>query len=296
MLIGQHPGRRQQDEFLYSRQISAGTIGKTLTGTLTDRAESPQQGVKSLEIGLQIAMELVPAEVTSLSEFARRLDMPPSKVYRYMVSLMRSGIVERNPDTGGYRLGKVALQLGIAAQAKLDPLRAADAILDELHLQTGVPVAASIWTANGPVIVRRSESNSALLIGTRVGTPVSVVNSSIGRVFAAYLPEDVVAPLINAELADPAGPSARQLDAEAFAAIVAEVRANGIAFQRGDLISGIEAMAAPIFQIGDGLAMVISIVSLQRSGNFEPDGAFARLLRDSAQILSVRLGALEAVR
>jgi DNA-binding IclR family transcriptional regulator len=58
-----------------------------------------------------------------LKDIAAAADMPPSKAHRYLVSLIRSGLVEQDPLTSRYNLGPFALNIGLVAIDRLDRIR-----------------------------------------------------------------------------------------------------------------------------------------------------------------------------
>ena len=65
-----------------------------------------KQKVRSAEVGtdiLKALAELSPA--TSLSRLAEHVQMPASKVHRYLQALIASGFAEQNSATNHYGLG-----------------------------------------------------------------------------------------------------------------------------------------------------------------------------------------------
>lgn len=82
-----------------------------------------KQKVRSAEVGtdiLKALAELSPA--TSLSRLAEHVQMPASKVHRYLQALIASGFAEQNPATNHYGLGREALRIGLAALAGIDEI------------------------------------------------------------------------------------------------------------------------------------------------------------------------------
>jgi hypothetical protein len=58
-----------------------------------------------------------------LKDLAAAAGMSAAKAHRYLVSFQRLGLVTQDPRSTRYDLGPAALQLGLAALARLDPVR-----------------------------------------------------------------------------------------------------------------------------------------------------------------------------
>src|SRR6185437_5107891 len=110
------------------------------------RKPKAQQGIQSIEVGGRILRALALASRPQmLRDLAAAAQMPPAKAHRYLVSLARMGLVEQQADTGLYDLGSFALELGLSALARLDPLSIASATLVELRRDIGQTVALAVW-------------------------------------------------------------------------------------------------------------------------------------------------------
>jgi DNA-binding IclR family transcriptional regulator len=77
----------------------------------------------------------------------------------------------------------------------------------------------------------------------------------------------------------------------AFERQLAEVRAQGLSRSVGEVLPGVNAMAAPVFDHSG--AIVLGITAIGPAALFETrwDGALANALRGCAQQVSQRLGA-----
>jgi DNA-binding IclR family transcriptional regulator len=249
--------------------------------------------VQSVEIGLKVAMALgsSPSGGLGLSELAKIAGMPASKVHRYVVSLCRAGMAEQNPRTGRYDLSWAAIRLGLAAEARMPHLKALGGLLAELNHACGAPAAAAIWTSHGPTIVKRAESEFRLIIDTRVGARLSVANTSLGRLFAAYLPANVVNPVLDQEIASGSGPRIRnrKLTRAQFKAHLDTIREQGFAFQEGDLVAGLQGLAAPVFDAEGHMVMSLSLVSLVGQADIGPESPAADRLLSAAKELTAQL-------
>ena len=267
----------------------------------SDRA---QRGIQSIEVGGQLLRALVHhGRPMALKDLAREADMTAAKAHPYMVSFGRLGLIEQDRASGHYLLGPLALQLGLISLQQADPVHIATPLIAQLAQQTGHTVALAVWGARGATIVRTAESPSPVHVNMRHGTVFSLTNTASGRVFAAYLDADVVRQLLEDERQRqkqrkgtepvPAGmPPVQPLPSWSdFERQLQEVRAHGISRSDGEVIEGVSAMAAPVFDHTG--AIVLAVTAIGPAGIFDTawDGEISRALKACADAVSQRLGA-----
>jgi len=270
----------------------------------TDRAA--QRGIQSIEVGGQLLRALVHhGRPMALKDLAREAEMTPAKAHPYMVSFGRLGLIEQDRASGHYLLGPLALQLGLISLQQADPVHIATPLLSPLAQQIGHTVALAVWGARGATIVRTAESPSPVHVNMRHGTVFSLTNTASGRIFAAYLDTDVVRRLLEeerqrrkqrkggAEPAAPAGmPPVQPLPSWGdFERQLQEVREHGISRSDGEVIEGVSAMAAPVFDHTG--TIVLAVTAIGPAGIFDTawDGDISRALKACAGTVSQRLGA-----
>ncbi len=271
---------------------------------MADKAAREQRGIGSVEVGGQLLMALVHhARPMPLKDLARDAGMAPAKAHPYLVSFGRIGLVEQQADTGHYFLGPLALQLGLISLQQANPVQVASSAIVGLAHRIGHTVALAVWGTRGATIVRLEESPAAVHVNMRHGTVFSLAHTASGRLFGAYLDAALVKRLLDDErhrapaafkskARQPGMPPPARLPAwRAFALQLAEVRAFGLSRSVGEVVPGINAMAAPVFDhMG---AMVLSITAIGPAAVFDTtwDGAIAHELRACAAQVSQRLGA-----
>jgi len=252
-------------------------------GTASDEARV-QRGIQSIEVGGRLLLALADAgRPLPLKELALAADMSPPKAHPYLVSFGKLGLITQDSASGRYGLGPLAMQLGLISLQQYDPVRLATARLPELARTLGHMVAIAVWGNRGPTIVRTEEPPSPVHVHMRHGTVMSVRGTASGRLFAAYLPRERVAPVLAAEPA-----SARA--AAAFERDLQQARLGGYAHAVDSALEGISAVAAPVFDAAG--AMVLSLTAIGPGAMLDtaPDAAPARALRQAAGELTAQLG------
>ncbi|HZZ12976.1 MAG TPA: IclR family transcriptional regulator [Paraburkholderia sp.] len=251
----------------------------------------PQRGIQSLDsTGELLAALVAAARPLSLRDLASAAGMPPAKAFPHLVSLLKIGLLSRDA-AGCFEAGPLALELGLIGLQRLSPTREAEPEVVELAASTAMSVAMAVLGPLGPTVVRLEESARPLHVSLRVGTVMSLVNTAMGRVFAAYVADDVRHGLLAQDHLRLAGAAASPpvLTAD-YARRLAQIRADGVDSALSHPVPGISTLAAPVLDHTGSICLVLAVMG--PSGSFDTDlaGSPAQTLRAAAWRLSRRFG------
>lgn len=256
-----------------------------------DTLSRAPRGIQSVEVGGQLLKVLArTGRRMALKDLARAADMTPAKAHPYLVSFGKLGLIEQDPVSGHYGLGPLAMQLGLISLQQVDPVRLAIAELPGLAQRIGYTVSASVWGESSPVVIRVEEGPTPVYVAMRHGTTASVRHTATGKVFAAWGPPERAAAALAAE------GFAGALEDPAFAAELAAVRDHHMAQVTDQLLPGISALAAPVFDGFGQLVLCLAVIGPSATLHAGPQSEAARLLREAAQALSQRLGSTQPGR
>ena len=212
--------------------------------------------------------------------------MPAAKVHRYLVSLTRTDLVAQDSGDSRYGIGPASIALGLAGLHGVDAVRIASEALIGLRDTSGETAALATWSDAGPVIIRIEESSRPVFMNVRIGSTLPLLKSAVGLIFAAYLPEHEVAALFAKESAGlPRGSKKSARDA-----LCATTRRHAIAAVDGDLVPGVTALAAPIFDHRGRIAASIALLGGAGHLKVSATSDAAKLLQEAAAAVSRRLG------
>ena len=247
-------------------------------------------GVQSLEIGIGVLKVLVESgSALMLKEIAAAADMPASKAHRYLVSLVRSGLVQQDGENSKYDLGPLAIPLGLAAVDRLDRVKLGLNSISALRDLTNETTALSVWGEFGPVMVRWERPHRPITVNVVTGNTVSLLATSTGRLFAAWMPAEVIRPHLMRELR--LGRSSEFKTLDQVESHLQEVRTKGYSFVRdSDYASRVLGLAAPVFNFKNNITMAISIVGVEGISDLGPDSLALTELKRVTSALSKRLG------
>ncbi|MDG5486963.1 IclR family transcriptional regulator [Mycolicibacterium gadium] len=192
-----------------------------------------------------------------VSEVARSLGLAKSTAHRMLTTLLSRGYVQRNAETGRYRLGLHLYELGQLSISRSYLRHAALPIMDDLRLRTDHTIHLGI--ADGPDVVHlerlQSREGFDLLDTQPWRFPAHV--SATGKILAAFNPETAEARRLASFPAMTAN-SVRTV--EEWEATLARIRRNGVAINRDEVRPGAMSIAAPVYDSTGVARAALSIV------------------------------------
>lgn len=218
----------------------------------------------------------------SLKQIAAAAGMAPGRAHPYLASFRSLGLVRQRTEGGHYELGPYALALGASALAKLEVREVAEAPMQRFHAVTGEGIYLSVWSGQSPVIVSRLDGARSMPLTIRVGYALPLEASATGRVFLAFLPEAIRHLAANPE----SGLSA----AAGLNRILQEVRQRGLARADSLIYTGLNAIAAPVFDHEGRLAATVTALGPAAELDTRFDGPTAAAILDAARATSEGLG------
>lgn len=220
-----------------------------------------------------------------LRDISAATGLSNSKARMYLVSLIRSGLVDQLPDTLLYVPGLKALQLGSLAFNRDARIRGARSVVDRLARELEMPALLHQWDGNRLVIIANpAVRQHELPQYFRIGAYTPLANTATGKAFLAFTPSRQVAQDLAA-----AG------EMEALPALADEfprIRMMGFAsvetihFGDGIALSGYGAIAAPIVGV-DGLPEFVLTLFLRSNIAAADAQAATRRLVDVARDASL---------
>ncbi|MGH3438538.1 MAG: IclR family transcriptional regulator [Sciscionella sp.] len=250
--------------------------------------EQDGRGTSVLRNGIRVlAAFSVEEPVLGVTEIARQVELHKSTVSRILATLELDELVERDADTGRFRLGLGVIGLAGPLLANLDVRRVAYPALQDLTHRTGETSALMVWNGHESVVAEQVASPKHVKHTAAIGTRYDTVASSSVRVFLAEIAEPETDRMLQRGLfragADDQSRSRIQHR-------LREVRDAGYAINDGETSVEEVGICAPVRDHRD-LAVAAVLLSAPRfrtsSQLLHP---LAETVRDVAREVSARLG------
>jgi DNA-binding IclR family transcriptional regulator len=246
--------------------------------------EPRKRGVKSVDLAGRILVALCKyKKAVSLSELSEQTRIPPAKLHRYLTSLTYVRMVQQDIENRKYWFGPLALEIGAAATSGSDDLSNAIARQVKLRNLVGETISLSVWSASGPIILHVEQANREVITTMKVGSILPILTTAAGIVFASILPTSTTQFLIEQEFVNTEATFNPIVKTRAaLMRLSVAVKNRGYVYNRGHLLPGIGALAAPVWGAAGQLVGVFSIIG--QSSQIDPSrnkAVLAELLRQA---------------
>ena len=219
----------------------------------------------------------------SLQEIGERIGMPKATTFRLVNTLQSKGFLVRLDDQR-YCLAPKMLRLAGLVKSTLGIREAARPTMAELCRATGETVTLNIRSGMERICIDVMDTPSPLMTIVRPGEHVSLLRGATARLLLAYAREAEIKDII-ARTAKSEG-----VDVTELRASLAEIRRRGYACTSGQRITGVTAIAVPIFDISDEVHYSLAITgpSVRMDARLEE---FKKILIDAGASVSALMGA-----
>ena len=217
-----------------------------------------RRGIQSIETGIRLLEVLEKSDgPLALKELSAKADLDPSSAHRYLASFAHCGLVRQDPDTR-YDFGPLALQIGLAAVRRLDPVQLIEQALPGLVAETGYTALLTVWSNRGPTVVHWQRTRNPFVTNLGLGSVLPITRSATGAVLVAFLPEALTADAIAAEA------RREDVDRPAFARAVERARKQRLAFVDSSVIPGLSAVSSPVLLWNGEAAASVTLIGPDR--------------------------------
>lgn len=191
----------------------------------------------------------------SLSELARRADLPLTTAHRLVGELTAWGALVRRAS-GSYVIGQRIWDLGLLAPVPSGLRQVAAPFLQDLYRATSATVHFAVREGTSALYLDRLSGNDSVPLVSQVGARLPLHATGVGKVLLAFAPDEVQ----SAVLVDlPRITRYTVTDADRLEEELRSVRTEGHAETREEMSLGACSLAVPV---RDGAGTVVAALGI----------------------------------
>ena len=236
-------------------------------------------------------LEAVAAEPEGLSnaEISRKLQIPKSSASYILRTLEKQAYLNRDADTGKYRVGLKILSLSRGALSGIDVREVALPIMRHLMEKTNLTCHLAILDGPEAVYIEKVEPQGFIRMDTWVGRRMRVHATSVGKALVAYITEERLQKI----LADRAMEKRTPKTITTLPRLLKElekVRSQGFAIDDEENNMGARCLGAPVFNQSGGIEASVGLSGTTNQVNAHTMPRIIEALKDAARHISMQLG------
>lgn len=244
------------------------------------------EAVRSVDRAVAILDLLAQGGWRTGADVARELGVHRSTALRLLGTLERHALVERDPRTARYRLGRRVAQLASVVTGELDLRHVARPVCEQLAIAVGETATLDVLTGDVIVPIEQATASTSVVTVNWLGRRTPVHCTASGKAIASFAPEAVRERLLGLPL-DRVTPHTIT-DREELETQLVEARRAGVARTHEELEVGLDAVAAPVFGATGEVVAALDVSGPSHRLRARHD--LDRLTREGAADLSRRLG------
>jgi DNA-binding IclR family transcriptional regulator len=224
-----------------------------------------------------------------ITELAERLQLHKSTTHRLIMVLESSRYVEKEGDTGKYRLGSRIIELGLSALSRLDMYQVARPHLRDLVGGTGETAHIGVMRDGEIVSLLNCESTQTLRTPSTIGTRHPAHCSSLGKAILAFnTPEELERFLHKRTFERYTRNTITSQDV--FRKELESIRRIGYAIDDEEREDGLRCIGAPVFSSSGDVVAAVSIAGPVFRITRDRTSALAAAVVKAAESISSSLG------
>lgn len=227
---------------------------------------------------------------SSLSEIAARMNLPASSTHRLLHLLLEEGFVDRGTGSRTYRAGLEFHRVGGLLASRADVPNLAHGFMQAVVNACDETCMLSLYVprTRSAMVARAIHGSHPLRYEAALYVPSSLAWGATGRGILAFLPEETIDEVLQAEGPSPADPR-KAVKPQQIRRELANIREQGYAHTHSQKIKGAVGFSAPVFNSA-GVVAALCITLPENRYEASMEAGLARTLITQADLFSASLG------
>ncbi|GAA0715652.1 IclR family transcriptional regulator [Dactylosporangium roseum] len=224
-----------------------------------------------------------------VTQIANALSLSKAAVHRILASLRSRDLIEFDNRTRRYRLGPMALSIGLSYLSRVDVRYLAQDELAQLSAVTSETATLSIRNGRHRYYIDQVRPHREIVMSVQIGVPYPLHAGSSSKIFLAFLPVEEAERYLAGRLDKVTKQTVTS--AAALRRDMVRIRECGYATSIGERQSDAASVAAPIFDHEGKVAAVLSVCGPADRFEAEARDVVPALLSAATRV-SARMGYL----
>lgn len=261
--------------------------GKEAAGTAAVGSNS--RGLSSLANAIELLKTFNEKEVElGISELSKRLGLAKSTVHRMATTLVRGGMLEKNPVNDKYRLGLALFSLGGLVRRRLDVSNEARPTLQELKSKLNETVLLGVLDGQDALYLFHFESSHAIRMRSDIGVRKRALCTGEGQVMMAFKSDEEIEQALALGL-EPRTPHT-VTDPARIREKLYRIREQGYVVEDQESEVGMRCIAAPVFNMSGAVVAGVGLAGPLHRMDDAVIETYVTEVVAAARVVSERLG------
>ena len=223
-----------------------------------------------------------------VGEISRILKMHKSTVHRFLHSMEKIGVVEKNDETGKYKLGLKLYELGNSISLKKMMVDRARIYLEDLHWYLNETVHFATLKNGEVIYLDKIIADRTFVIISEVGKRLPAHCTGLGKAMLAFLPKEDVERIIREKGLKKFTKNTITSKKKLFEELKI-IRERGYAIDNEEIEDGLRCIAAPIFNAEGNVIAAVSISGPSSRINETTYDEYSKYVVKTAKLISGEL-------
>ncbi|MEF8813814.1 MAG: IclR family transcriptional regulator [Halovenus sp.] len=252
---------------------------------------TPDVPIKTARTTLEVVETLLELDGATFSEIADEMEMPKSTLHDHLRTLELIGVLVHSENE--YRVGTWFLNVGHQVRHQRSVYEYSQQEVDNLAEKTGEHASLMIEENGEGVLLYIAKGEDAVDLNAWAGRRIPLSAQAPGKAILAHSPEERVDAIID-EHGLPQFTDKTITNREALDAELERIRERGYATDNEELIEGVKAISAPIFDRGTIAGAVTVGGPANRMAGEWFDEELPDLLLQSSNVIELNLSTAQA--
>lgn len=229
-----------------------------------------------------------------LAELCKAVGLPKTTVHRMLLTLEDNGYVVQEKQRGEYSLSYKLFSIGSRVLRHSNLVDIAKPYCRELREAVDETVNLCVVSGTEMLVVDKQVTSQMLRQDSIIGSSFPLFRSASGKIFLAFAEKEEAEKVLKAISDQSPSLNFKHL-MKALYEELEEVRQTGVAYDYEEVFTGVRCTAVPVYDFQNTLVAALSISAPTVRLNDTTCANIERHLIDTAQKISLRMGASPAI-